>query len=64
MKIFSFLSRFLFERSMNTFDVFCIMTISSLIARTESWLWLLLFIATIPISSMCQVIVENQQEMK
>lgn len=64
MKFWNFLSRFAFERSMNTFDVFCILTISSLIRNSESWWWLLLFVITIPLSSMAQTIVENQQEMK
>lgn len=63
MKIFNFLSRFAFERSMNTFDVFCILMVSSLVVNS-SWWWCLLYIITIPISATCQTIVEKQQGLQ
>jgi hypothetical protein len=56
-----FIQRFLFTPSMNTFDVFCILTISSLIVN-HSWWWFIAYAVTIPISGTMQTVVENTKD--
>ncbi len=58
MKFIQGFNRFMFLPAMNTFDVLCIMLISQLIVN-DSWWWFALYAVTIPLSALCQNIIQR-----